>query len=66
LANLACMIFYLVGYSMGYGAKLEPRIALGVALIWGLYGAFYFLSTSKKKGKEVLLTEHPGFGDQGA
>jgi amino acid transporter len=66
LANLACMIFYLVGYSMGYGTKLEPRVALGVAAAWGIYGGIYFLSGSKKKGKPVLLTEHPGMGNQGA
>jgi len=66
LANVACMIFYLVGYAMGYGAKLEPRIALGVAAVWGIYGGIYFLTTSKKKGKAVLLTEHPGMGGQGA
>jgi len=59
LANVACMVFYLVGYAMGYGSKLEPRIALIIAGIWGIYGGIYFLSTSKKKGKEVLLTERP-------
>jgi amino acid transporter len=58
-ANLACMIFYLVGFHFGYGTKLEPRIALAVAAIWGLYGGFYFLRSSKKKGKEVLLSERP-------
>jgi len=65
-ANLACMVFYLVGYSFGYGTKLEPRIALGVAAVWGLYGGFYFLTTSKKKGKAVLLSENPGMGGSGA
>jgi amino acid transporter len=64
LANLACMIFYLVGYALGYGTKLEPRIALGVAGVWGIYGAIYFLTSSKKKGKTVLLAEHPGFINQ--
>jgi len=59
LANLACMGFYLVGYSMGYGTKLEPRIALGVAAVWGIYGGLYFLMTSKKKGRDVLHAVHP-------
>jgi amino acid transporter len=59
LANLACMIFYLVGYSLGYGTKLEPRIALGVAAAWGIYGGIYFLMTSKKKGRAVLHEVHP-------
>jgi len=30
LANLACMIFYVVGPFMGYGTKMEPLIALGL------------------------------------
>jgi len=59
LANVACMIFYLVGYHFGYGTKWEPRIALIVAGIWGIYGGAYFLMTSKKKGKDVLLTARP-------
>jgi hypothetical protein len=37
----------------------EPYIALGVAALWGGYGAFYFLASSKKKGKEILLTGKP-------
>src|ERR1700731_3243931 len=32
VANLACMVFYLVGPFMGYGTKLEPLLALGIAL----------------------------------
>ena len=31
LANLACMAFYLIGPFMGYGTKMEPLLALGVA-----------------------------------
>ena len=59
LANLACMIFYLVGPVYGYGSKKEPLIALGIAAVWGIYGAIYFLIGSKKKGKEVLLSSRP-------
>jgi basic amino acid/polyamine antiporter, APA family len=33
----------------------EPYIALGIAAIWGIYGAFYFLGSSKKKDKPVLV-----------
>jgi len=33
----------------------EPYVALGVAALWGVYGAFYFISSSKKKGREILL-----------
>ena len=43
VANLACMAFYLVGPFMGYGTKMEPLLALGVALVWGIYGGIYFV-----------------------
>jgi basic amino acid/polyamine antiporter, APA family len=56
VANLACMLFYLIGPTLGYGTVKEPLIALGIAAVWGLYGAFYFLRSSKAKGKSVLLT----------
>jgi amino acid transporter len=56
VANLACMLFYLIGPFMVTGmSKLEPFIALGVAALWGAYGLFYFLSSSKKKGRGVLV-----------
>ena len=35
-ANLACMAFYLIGPFMGYGTKMEPLLALGIALIWAI------------------------------
>jgi APA family basic amino acid/polyamine antiporter len=56
LANLGCMLFYLIGPLMGYGTKMEPWGALIIAGLWGCYGAFYFMKTSKAKGKAVLLT----------
>ena len=56
LANLGCMAFYLIGPTLGYGTVKEPLVALLIAGIWGLYGAFYFLRSSKAKGKAVLLT----------
>ena len=56
LANLGCMAFYLIGPFMGYGTWKEPFTALGIAAAWGLYGGIYFLRSSKKKGKAVLLT----------
>jgi hypothetical protein len=49
------MMFYLIGPTMGYGTVKEPLIAIGVAGVWGLYGAVYFLRASKAKGKTVLL-----------
>jgi APA family basic amino acid/polyamine antiporter len=55
LANLGCMVFYLIGPAMGYGTVKEPLIALGVALVWGLYGATYFLRSSRAKGRAILI-----------
>jgi basic amino acid/polyamine antiporter, APA family len=55
LANLTCMAFYLAGPFFNLGTKMEPLMALGISAVWGLYGAIYFLRTSKTKGKTVLL-----------
>ncbi len=55
LANLGCMAFYLIGPFGGYGTWKEPFTALGIAAAWGLYGGIYFLRSSKKKGRSVLL-----------
>ena len=57
LANLACMLFYLIGpFTVTGMSIMEPYVALGIAAVWGLYGAVYFLIASKKKGRSVLLT----------
>ena len=56
VANLACMAFYLIGPFMGYGTKMEPLLALGIAAVWGVYGGIYFVSSSKKKGRTTLVT----------
>ena len=55
LANLACMAFYVVGPFMGYGTKLEPLLALGIALCWAIYGGIYFLRASKVAGRTTLI-----------
>ncbi len=55
LANLACMAFYVIGPFMGYGTKMEPFLALGVALVWAIYGGIYFMRISKKHGKTTLV-----------
>jgi amino acid transporter len=55
VANLACMVFYLVGPFLGYGTKMEPLLALGVALVWGIYGAIYFVRMSKRTGRTTLV-----------
>lgn len=55
LANLTCMAFYVIGPFFNLGTKMEPLTALGISAVWGLYGAVYFLKSSKSKGKAVLL-----------
>jgi amino acid transporter len=56
IANLTCMAFYLISPVFGLGTFKEPLLALGVAGVWGIYGAIYFLRSSQAKGKAVLLT----------
>ncbi len=55
LANLVCMGFYLAGPVFGLGTFKEPLLALGISAVWGIYGAIYFIRTSKSKGKAILL-----------
>jgi basic amino acid/polyamine antiporter, APA family len=55
LANLCCMAVYVLGPFFNLGTKMEPLTALGISGVWGLYGAVYFLRTSKAKGKAVLV-----------
>lgn len=57
LANLACMAFYLIGPFMGYGSKLEPLTALGIAAVWAIYGGIYFMRSSKAKGRTTLVSK---------
>jgi basic amino acid/polyamine antiporter, APA family len=60
LANLACMAFYIIGPFMGYGTKMEPLFALGIALVWAAYGGIYFLRSSKATGRTTLVTSKAG------
>jgi APA family basic amino acid/polyamine antiporter len=55
-ANLICMGAYIVLPFMGYGTKMEPFFALGIAAVWGIYGGIYFMLNSKKQGKTTLVT----------
>jgi amino acid transporter len=55
IANLACMAVYVAGPFFNLGTKMEPLTALGISGVWGLYGAYYFVKSSKKKGKAILL-----------
>ncbi len=56
LANIVCMAFYLISPVYGLGTFKEPLLALGISAVWGIYGAIYFIRSSKVKGKAVLLT----------
>jgi len=64
LANFGCMLFYLLGPIPAFGVAgmsiKEPYIALGVSLLWIIIGAIYLATTSKAKGKEIILTANPG------
>jgi basic amino acid/polyamine antiporter, APA family len=60
LANLACMVFYLVGPVLGYGTTREPLLALGIAIVWGLYGGIFFFRGSKKTGRKILIDTRAG------
>jgi APA family basic amino acid/polyamine antiporter len=55
LANLGCMAFYLIGPFMGYGTKMEPLLALGIALVWAIYGGIYFTRASRRTGRTTLV-----------
>jgi APA family basic amino acid/polyamine antiporter len=60
LANLGCMLFYLIGphYVAGMSPH-EPNCALAVAALWGIGGFIYFAMKSKAKGKTMILTQKP-------
>ena len=62
VSNLACMAFYVIGPFMGYGTKLEPLLALGVALVWALYGGIYFMRSSKASGRTTLVADRVRLG----
>jgi len=55
VANLACMAFYVIGPFMGYGTKMEPLLALGVALVWAVYGGIYFIRSNKVSGRTTIV-----------
>ena len=57
VANLVCMAFYLIGPFMGFGTAKEPLLALGIAIVWALYGGIYFMRSSKQKGRTTLVGE---------
>jgi len=61
-ANLVCMAAYLVLPFMGYGTKMEPFTALGIAAVWAIYGGIYFVISSKKMGRTTLVRERANAG----
>ncbi len=60
LANLVCMVFYLIGpFTVpGMSAK-EPYVALGFCALWGIYGFVYFLRASRTQGKLIIGAPSP-------
>ena len=34
---------------MGYGTKMEPLLALGIAAVWGIYGGIYFMQLQQDR-----------------
>jgi amino acid transporter len=65
IANLICMLFYLVaplpvpGIGVSGMSWHEPYTALLFVAFWGGYGWFYFVASSKKKGKSILVASPP-------
>ncbi|HTR60580.1 MAG TPA: APC family permease [Candidatus Binataceae bacterium] len=59
IANFACMAFYIIGPIEGLGSVKEPLMAVAISVIWGLYGAIYFIRSSRKKGKDTMIVAKP-------
>jgi basic amino acid/polyamine antiporter, APA family len=55
VANVVCMAFYVIGPFLGYGTKMEPLLALGIALVWFIYGGIYFIRSSKVSGRTTIV-----------
>jgi APA family basic amino acid/polyamine antiporter len=45
---------------MGYGTKMEPLLALGIAMVWAIYGGIYFIRASRVSGKAAFATARSG------
>ena len=61
VANVGCMLAYLIMPFMGYGTKMEPFGALGLAAVWAIYGLIFFARSSKASGRSTLV-ERRGAG----
>jgi len=62
IANLGCMLAYLVLPFLGYGTKMEPFGALGIAACWAIYGGIYFVRSSGSKGRSTLVERRAANG----
>jgi hypothetical protein len=49
------MAFYVIGPIEGLGSAKEPLMAVGLSVVWGLYGLIYFVRNSRKKGKTTMV-----------
>jgi len=60
VANLMCMLFYLIGPFMVAGmSPREPYVALAICALWGIYGLIYFKRSSAQKGRPIYVTAAP-------
>ena len=60
IANLGCMLFYLIGpFSVPGMSSKEPFIALAFCGLWGIVGAIYFIMKSKSSGKTMMVATPP-------
>ena len=51
-ANLACMLFYLIGpWTVAGMSIMEPYVALGIVAVWGLYGGPTLLTPARRRGE---------------
>jgi APA family basic amino acid/polyamine antiporter len=58
VANLACMLFYLIGpFTVSGMSWKEPYIALGFCAVWGIYGGIYFVRGSKSASRPIMVTQ---------
>jgi hypothetical protein len=60
VANVGCMLAYLILPFMGYGTKMEPFGALGLAAVWAIYGLIFFARSSKASGRSTLVERRGG------
>jgi len=60
VANVGCMLAYLILPFMGYGTKMEPFGALGLAAVWAVYGLVFFTRSSKASGRSTLVERRGG------